>query len=170
MSALPPIYSTWDGEAWKPLPRFHNLVNAALTVGAVYSLVLHEQRSQASHNHEFAWIKEAWLNLPDHLAAQFPSPEALRKYALIKAGYCDLQTFVCGSRAEALRWAANIKPMDEFSIVEAHGTTVRRYTAQSQSRRAMGAQAFRDSKTKILEIIAAMLEVEPETLARERAA
>lgn len=169
MSALPPIYCEWDGEAWKPLPRFHNLANAALVVGEVYPLVVHEERSQASHNHEFAWLKEAWLNLPEHLAGQFPSPESLRKYALIKAGYCDLQTFVCGSRAEAMRWAANIRPMDEYSIVETQGSTVRRYTAQSQSKRAMGAEAFRDSKNKILDIIAGLLEVEPATLT-ERAA
>lgn len=167
---LPPIHCEWTGEAWKPLARFHNLVNAQLIVGEVYPLVINEERSPASHAHEFAWLKDAWLSLPESMATEFPSPEHLRKFALIKSGYCNMQTYVCGSKAEAMRWATNLRPLDEFSIVEVRGTTVVRFTAQSQSKRAMGREAFQDSKTKILEVVADMLSVSPEDLSRARAA
>ncbi|WP_216073446.1 hypothetical protein, partial [Acinetobacter baumannii] len=71
----------------------------------------------ASHNHEFAWLHEAWHSLPERYAEQFPSSEHLRKYALIQAGYSNSHSLVCGSKAEALRLAAFIRPMDEFAVV-----------------------------------------------------
>ena len=61
---------TWDGQAM--VPRSQRLADQAYTVGETYLLVPHEQRTSATHNHEFAWLKEAWLNLPEQYADQFP--------------------------------------------------------------------------------------------------
>lgn len=58
-------------------------------VGQVYFLEHREERSSASHAHYFACVADAWMNLPDALAERFPTPEALRKYALIMTGYRD---------------------------------------------------------------------------------
>ena len=92
------------------------------------------------------------------------SSEHLRKYALIKTGFCDTQTWVCGSKAEATRWAANMRPEDEYSIVVAQGNTVLRFIAKSQKMRAMGAQEFQASKTAIMDFIAGLLDVAPAEL------
>jgi hypothetical protein len=144
--------------------------DAFYTVGERYIMAPVCQRSDATHKHEFAWLREAWMSLPDHLAERFPSAEHLRKWALIRAGYSDSHTITCASKAEALRVAAFIRPIDEFAVVIASGATVTRYTAKSQSRRAMGAKEFQDSKTAIMEVVAQLLGVEPDALPQREAA
>lgn len=163
-----PVSFAWDGEVMKPLhPR---IADREYTVGEKYTLVPYEERSSASHNHEFAWLKEAWQSLPERLAERFPTSEHLRKWALIRAGYSDSHTIVCSSKAEAARIAAFIRPMDEFAVVNVQGATVTRYTAKSQSKRAMGAKEFYESKERIMEVVARMLNVGPQELPRARAA
>lgn len=131
-------------------------------VGEVYQLVEHHERSQSTHNHEFAAIADMWASLPERFKHEpwAQTPEHLRKYALIMTRFCDTQTFTCGSRAEAERWARNLRPLDEYSVVAVEGATVYRFTAQSQSRRAMGAKRFQESKTAILEYIEDLLGVD----------
>lgn len=168
--ACPPEPFEWDGEVMRPLRR--RRADAFYTVGERYILAPVSQRSDATHRHEFAWLREAWMSLPEHLA-ELPhcaSPEHLRKWALIRAGYSDSHTIVCSSKAEALRVAAFIRPIDEFAVVVTQGSTVTRYTAKSQSRRAMGAKDFQESKTKIMDVIARMLGVEPAQLPEHEAA
>jgi len=168
MDIFPPQHFEWNGEAMIPLhPR---RADKTFVVGQRYSLVQHEERSSASHNHEFAWLKEAWQSLPEHLAERFPTSEHLRKWALIRAGYSDSHTIVCSSKAEAARVAAFIRPMDEFAVVIVQNATVTRYTAKSQSKKAMGAKEFYESKERIMEVVARMLNVEPQELPRARAA
>lgn len=168
MDTFPPQHFEWNGEAMVPLhPR---RADKTFVVGQRYSLVQHEERSSASHNHEFAWLKEAWQSLPEHLAERFPTSEHLRKWALIRAGYSDSHTIVCSSKAEAARVAAFIRPMDEFAVVIVQNATVTRYTAKSQSKKAMGAKEFYESKERIMEVVARMLNVEPQELPQARAA
>lgn len=164
----PPVPFQWDGEVMKPLQP--KRADAFYTVGERYLMAPVCHRSDATHRHEFAWLREAWLSLPEHLAERFPTSEHLRKYALIRAGYSDSQTMTCASKAEALRVAAFIKPIDEFAVVTVQGPTVTRWTAKSQSKRAMGAKEFQESKTKIMEVIARMIGVEPGELPHQEAA
>jgi hypothetical protein len=165
MTAIYPLGFQWDGEAMIPLqPR---LADKYYVVGETYRMIPEEPRSTATHNHQFAEVAEAHSNLPEDLAVEFPTADHLRKYALIKAGYCDKASFVCSSKAEAVRLAAFLKPIDDYSIVTVDDCVVTRYTAQSQSRRAMGAKTFQDSKTAVLEIVAAMIGVQPEKLKSE---
>src|SRR5258708_5689576 len=96
-----PIAFEWDGEAMKPLQP--KLADKEYVVGERYTLAPFEQRSLATHNHEFAWLYEAWMNLPEALAEQYPSPEHLRKRALIDAGYYDEVAIDAGSKAAAIR-------------------------------------------------------------------
>lgn len=170
MSAGRPIAFEWTGEEMKPIhPK---LADKEYVVGERYTLAPYEERSIATHNHEFAWLHEAWLNLPERYQGEVfaQSSEHLRKYALIRAGYSDCASMPCASKAEALRVAAFIRPMDEFSIVTVNGTVVNRFTAKSQKRRAMGAKVFQESKTAIMDVIAQMIGVEPEQLSKARAA
>lgn len=144
----------------------------AFTVGDVYPLVEHHDRSQSTHNHEFAVLQDMWASIPERFSHEpwAQSPEHLRKFALIMCRFCDTQTYSCGSKAEAERWAANLRPLDEYSVVKVEGTTVYRFTAQSQSRRAMGAKLFQESKTAILEYIEDLLGLERGTPERSAAA
>lgn len=165
-----PLPMRWDGDAFAPLPRFAKAADREYVVGEVYHIVPVEERSMASHRQYFAAIREGWENLPEHYGERFQSPEALRKYALIKVGFCDSRSIVCASKAEAERIAAFIRPMDPFAIVVIDGATVTIYTAQSQSQKAMGRAKFQDSKTKVLDFIASMIGVSPDALSQSRAA
>ena len=159
-----PVPCTWDGEAFVPRSRFTKLCDKQFVVGADYPLIVHEERSGQSHKHYFATVADGWRNLPEDLAEDFPTSEHLRKYALIKAGYCDRRSIVCASKAEAQRVAAFIEPMDDFALVTVAEATVTVYTAQSQSQRAMGKKVFQASKVAVLDIIAAMIGTTPEAL------
>jgi hypothetical protein len=65
--ACPPEPFEWDGEVMRPLrPK---RADAFYTVGERYILAPVAQRSDATHKHEFAWLREAWMSLPDHLAS-----------------------------------------------------------------------------------------------------
>jgi hypothetical protein len=138
--------------------------------GERYTLVEFDDRSTASHNHEFAFVREAWASLPENFAERFQSPDALRKWALIRAGYSHSSSLLCESRAEAMRVAAFLKPMDDLAVVIVQGTTVTRYIAMSQSKRAMGAKEFYRSKEAIIEVIARMIDVSPQELKGVQAA
>lgn len=159
-----PVTYSWDGEAMVPLQHFGASCDRQFIVGETYQLIVHENRSQESHNHYFAAIHDAWMNLPELDSERFATAEHLRKWALIKAGYRDERSVVCASKAEALRVAAFIKPMDEFAVVLTHEAVVTVYTAQSQSKKAMGADAFQASKQKVLDVISAMIGVEQKAL------
>lgn len=170
MSEAPPILFAWDGEHMTPAsPHWARTADKHFVIGERYSLEEHLDRSSASHRHYFAAVNDAWQNLPDALAAEYPNAEKLRKHALIKAGYADSQTFVCTSRAEAFRLQQFLRPIDEFSIITTEGATVTRYTAKSQSQRAMGKEAFEKSKFAVLEILAQMIGTTPDELARNAA-
>lgn len=136
-------------------------------VDEVYPFVEWHDRSQASHDQQFAYIGELWASIPERFSNEpwAQSPDHLRKFALIKCRYCDTQTYTCGSRAEAERWARNLRPLDEYSIVSVEGTTVYRFTAQSQSKRAMGAKLFQESKSAIIEFIEDLVGIRNEAAA-----
>lgn len=162
-----PLPFRWTGEAMAPMRR--KAADATFVVGQIYRLEAVEERSAASHNHYFAAIAEGWRNLPEIEMERFPSPDFLRKWCLIKAGYRDERTLVCSSKAEAQRIAAFVKPMDEFAVVTVSESVVRVWTAKSQSMRAMGKADFQKSKDDVLSLIAAMIGVSPDQLQREGA-
>lgn len=160
---IPPLGWHWDGEHATPLrPR---LADQHLTVGETYVFVEHQERSQASHNHYFALLADLWGNLPDDMLAEYPNAEAFRKKLLVRAGYADERSFVCASKAEAQRFAAFLRPMDEYAVVVVREAVVRVYTAQSQSRKAMGAKVFQESKEKVLDAARALLGIEEKAAA-----
>lgn len=158
MNALVPIKFGWNGEAMVPSnPFWARKSDQQFVIGQVYNLVDEPERSSKSHRHYFSCVNEAWANLPPHLADQHPTADHLRRRALIEAGYCDNKTIVCSSKAEALRVAAFVKPIDCFAVVTVRDNVVTHSTAHSQSTRAMGAAKFQLSKDATLEIISAMI-------------
>lgn len=168
---MTPILFSWDGEVMRPVGHvWAKRADKEFVIGEAYTLDQHFERSTASHRQYFAAVNEAWKNLPEALAADFPSMEHLRHYALIKAGFCDSNTLVCSSKAEAIRVAAFIRPNDEYSIVTVSGLTVTRFVAKSQSYRAMPGGEFERSKEAVLGIVSAMIGTTPAELKKAEAA
>lgn len=159
-----------DGEFRTVSSFWASRADRAFVVGEVYRMVEHHDRSMNSHRHFFAAINEAWKNLPDELLDEYPTPEVLRKKALIRKGYRDERTLVCSSKAEAQRVAAFIVPTDEYAVVTFRDAVVRVWTAQSQSVKAMGAKDFQQSKSDVLDFIADLLGVSTDELAKAEAA
>lgn len=154
-----PFISTWDGESFIPLQRFARQCDREFVIGQQYRLVENEERSRASHNQYFASIHEAWLNLPEEIAHRFPSPDHLRRWALIQAGYRNERTIVAGSPDAANEIAAFIEDIDDYAVVVVHGNLVSHCTAKSQSTKAMGKTVFQDSKRKVLDVISNLIGV-----------
>ena len=155
-----PIIFRWDGDAMVPVNRrFAKACDERFVVGAEYPLEAYEHRSSASHRHYFAAIYEAWSSLPEGMGDRFPNPEHLRKFALIRCGYRDERTIVAASKAEALRLAAFIRPMDDFAIVTTDGATVTVWTAKSQNLRSMDKATFYKSKEAVLCYLGSLLSV-----------
>jgi hypothetical protein len=161
---MAPFMFYWHEGAMIPRNISRKLCDRTFVEGATYPLVVQEPRSRASHNHYFAAIEKGWHNLGEQIAGEFPTAEHLRKHALIAAGFADKRSLVCASKAEAVRTAAFVRPMDEYAVVTATHAVVTIYTAKSQSVRAMGRKHFEDSKRAVLDVIAAMVGVEPEAL------
>jgi hypothetical protein len=162
------ILFRWDGEAMRPANSLAKAkAEAQFTVGERYPLEEHRERSKRSHDHYFACVTEVWKNLSDEALLEFPTPEHLRKRALIRAGYRTERTITFETREEASRVAAFLKPKDEFAFVTVHGSTVVELTAKSQSERAMKPDEFQRSKDAVLQVLSEMIGIDVTTLRRE---
>jgi len=130
-------------------------------------LTFDEERSAISHAHYFAVIGNAWANLPEDLAADFPTAEHLRKWALIKAGYiAGTHTTVCRSGAEARRWAMFSRQVDKYAIAVVQDRIVTVHQAASQSLEAMGKVKFQKSKDAVFGVLSQLLGVDVTELER----
>jgi len=151
-----PILFIWNGEAFWPLgSQSRKQCDEHYVVGAKY---------RKTHNHYFAALSEAWKNLPELMSERFPTPEHLRKYALIKIGLYDSRSIVAANKTQARELARFIQPMDEFSIVTTQDNTVTIYTAKSQSARAMSRADFAKSKQAVLDFVAGLIGTSPNQL------
>lgn len=166
MTALPIQYQ-WDGEAMVPASRFWaREADKQFVVGQRYRMAEEHDRSTATHNHEFAFIASAWDSFPDELKEQFPSPEHLRKFGLIRKGFCITKQYAFPSAAEAKRFAAGLSEhVDEYTLVVVDRGVVTVSNAMSQSKKAMGKERFQASKQALLEYVAEISGIEPEALA-----
>lgn len=160
-----PMWFQWSDDEVL-VPRSKVVAAQHFVIGQYYRMGEVEERSETSHRHEFAFLREAWKNLPENLAPLYPSPEHLRKRALIDAGWYDEQIIDAGNNAVAIRIAAVARGYDEFALISVTENLVIIRTAKSQSRRKMNKQDWQKSKTAVLEIVSAMIGVEPSELSR----
>lgn len=171
MSGAIPIEAVFDGDVFRPINSWWVArARKHFTVGEVLHLVDEPERSSRSHNHFHAAIKNAWDSLPPLMTERFPSPTHLRKYALVKAGYFHSQSMPCGTPEAAKRFAAFVKPLDEFSIVIAKGSMVTVYTAKSTAYRSMPKDEFQKAKDASLAVIAEMIGVSSRELQAQQGA
>jgi hypothetical protein len=155
----------WNGAAMIPVRP--DAARGVYELGRKYWLDEVSERSWISHSHEFAWVAAAWDNLPEPLQDKFPTPEALRKAALIATGWCREVVIDAGSKPGAQRVAGYVSGRDEFSQVVVRGATVIVRTARSQRMRGhdrMDRKEFEDSKQAILGWISELIGVSAEDL------
>lgn len=158
-----PINFRFDG--YRMLPVDLDACRQVYQAGKTYRLKEHAERTGKSHRHYFACVKTAWQNLPEKLTPRFPSPEHLRKYALIKSGYCDHRTVVCNTKEDALQLLAVVEALDEYAVCSVQAQVVSIWTPASQSMAAMGKAEFETSKHKVLEYLAHLIGITVDELA-----
>lgn len=165
MSA-PPIPCLWTGSEFRPMPRFLSKARDAYGAGEIVTLAPIEERSEASHRQEFAWLREAWETLPDRLGDAYPSVEHLRKAALIMTGWCHTRDYPCPNRKEAVRLAAALKyELDAYTVVLIEDAVVRVCRAKSQAKNKMKAADFQASKSDIMRWVGDLIGVDPKVFA-----
>ena len=154
--AIPLIY-TGAGEFMASSPYHRKRCEQAYGLGEVVTVEVIGDRSEASHRHYFAVIADLWETLPETLAGDFPSSEHLRKYALIKAGYCKQRRLVLPTHEEALEAAAMVNELDTYALCEVSGCVLTVWVALSQRRKAMKGKMFEESKAAVLDTIRKMI-------------
>lgn len=165
-----PVIFQWDGEVMVPAGKaWMRRANERYVVGQRYQLTERLERSSASHQHLFAVLREAWLSLPDQLAAQFETPEHLRKWCLCKAGFADKRSIHASSVAEARKVAAFVRPMDSYAIVTTTENVITIWTAQSMDHRSMDRARFQEAKDGVLRVLGDLIDVAPATLEKQGA-
>lgn len=157
----------WKDGALIPEPRFARWCDEQFGEGEVIQLERHEDRSTNSHNHYFAALKTCWENLPDiEVQERFPTVEAMRKWALIKAGYYTESSIVADSPEQATAIAA-FMGRQEGQIIVVKENVIKKYNAKSQSYRSMDKDEFQKSKSDVLDVVAELIAVTRKRLEQE---
>jgi hypothetical protein len=164
---ITPMLYKWDGAAFTPTPYFKAQAEKQLQFGRTYRLEAVEIRSSESHKHYFACINTAFDNLPEAHANRWQTPDQLRKWALCQTPFRDTQEFHAPSHAEAIRLATHFAQLREFSVCEIRDNMVLRHTPHSQDYAQMADREFQASKSAVLDVLANILGVPAEDLARE---
>jgi hypothetical protein len=150
--------------AMVPLARYGNVAGRQFHEGEEYPLVVLEARSRSSHNHYFAAVGEAFQNLPENIAARWPTAEHLRKWVLIETGWFEEKEFEMPDQKSAYRLGKFIRTENDHARISIHaiGGGVHKVivrVAKSQSAAAMPKQTFEDSKRDVLDYLASMIDV-----------
>lgn len=160
--------------AMVPLPRFGNVCGRQYHDGEEYSLTPLEARSRSSHNHYFAAVHDGYQNLPEKIAARWPTEEHLRKWLLIETGWFDEKEFTCPDEDFAKKLGAFVRTENEYARISIHRPTgnhdhwkVIIRVAKSQSAQAMSKEPFEKSKRDVLDLLEALTAVPRGTLMRE---
>jgi hypothetical protein len=153
--------------AMVPLARYANVAARQYHEGEEYPLVPLEARSRASHNFYFASIHEGFQNLPEKIAARWPTEEALRHWILIETGWFEEDEFVFDSEAEAKAAMPKIRKRHVYARIMRKGSTLFVRYAKSQSAAAMGKAEFDASRKDVLELLDHMVGVPRGELKRQ---
>lgn len=145
--------------AMVPHPRFRPLCDRQYAVGEEYALVVNEEASTASRGHYFASLKEAWMNLPEEIAKQYPSVEYLRKKALVETGHATEHVVICDTETEAKRTANLARALSGYAVIVRSGNVVKIFEAVSQSAQAMNKEKFQKSKDDVLDYVSKLIGV-----------
>lgn len=159
-------------KAMVPLPRYGNVASRQFAEGEEYPLVVLEERSRASHGAYFAQVNEYFDQLPEKIAARWPTADHLRYWVLIETGWYEETDFPCPDELFLKRLITHIRkntPYARMSTIpmEKGGTRLIIRTAKSQSMAEMKKQAFEDSKKSVLDYLEHLTGIPVSTLKRE---
>lgn len=153
-----PLHYRWTGQAMTPTRPEKAM--REFEVGRVYALVQHEEISAVSRSHQHAELRDLWKNLPETISHLYPSPQHLRKRALVEGGFYDEEIVDCGTPEVAASVGALTRRHDDFAVIFVRDHLVIVRTAKSQAK--MNRKEFQASKEAVLEICREMVGVSKE--------
>ena len=159
----PPLGFIYEGQGnWGPATKWvASRSDGYYQIGTTYVLVEHSMRSTRSHNHYFASLHEMWSTLPEEHSKTYPTPEHLRKKALIATGWATHTDYPCDTSRDAIMLAGILAIKDEYCIVKISSDTVRCFSAMSQDYRSMNKEEFQRSKDDVLGFVSKLLGTQP---------
>ena len=116
-------------------------------------VLMHEdkERSSPSHRQFFAVLNDAYANLPEIEAKQYPTRDIFRGMALIETGHFNERKFCAVSEDEALRIAKFLQRDDgSIQVIATNGTWVVERSPVSQSFSRMDATTFQRVRDDVL--------------------
>lgn len=159
-----------------PHPRYDNVAARQYDLGEEHTLIIQEARSRKSHNAYFAQIHTAFENLPETIAARWPTEEHLRKWALIETGWFEEKDFDFegdDAKRDAERLGKFIRVEDDYVRIKIRKITPTHYKviirrAKSQAMNVMrDKETFEASKKAVLDLLEHMIGVASGTLKEE---
>lgn len=153
--------------AMVPALRYRRVAEKQFHVGDEYPLIVMQPRSRASHSQYFAAIGDGFENLPENIAARFPTAEHLRKWLLIETHWCTEKEFEFEGRdaeKQARRLALFIRTEDEHARISISKVSATKFKvivrkAMSQEHAAMDKETFQASKKDVLDLLEQLTDV-----------
>ena len=118
-----------------------------------------EDRDLRSHRHYFVSVREVWLNLPMAVAKRWPTPDHLRKWALIEEGYCSHAEIACKDGQAARVAAREFRVADQYSVIKVDADVGRIWRAEPQDSRSIGKPRLQKSKWDVINRLATLVGV-----------
>lgn len=150
---MPTATCLWDGKVLTPIRGHDDRISEIIKPGNRCVIEVDEERSSKSERHYFAAIREAWRSLPEEKYSTYETPKKLRKWALIRTGWCDVTDLSFETERQALMVASFTRKLDEYAVVIVKENIVRVYRAKSQKRSAMLNDEFKQSKNDVLDLL-----------------
>lgn len=138
-----------------PHPRFLALCGRQFALDEDYPLGPVEGVPSRSRGGFFAAVKEAWNNLPAE-DERFPTPEHLRKRALVAVGWATHAEYVMDTPKDAKNMARALRSSDEYAVIKVSGSVVSIWTAKSIKSGAITGAEFQVVKTQALDWVATL--------------
>lgn len=125
----------------------------------------------------FQWLGDgfaparAYQKLCDQyfVVGEWYSPEHLRKWCLIKAGFCDEKAIACKDHAQAVELATLLRQLDPYAVIKLGDDTIRIFTAHSQSMANADKETFARQKRAVFRELDDLIGVEHGTVTKQGA-
>jgi len=127
------VRCVWKDGAFHPKPEQAHRAGQIFREGQDYFLTVSVAHRAKARNMYHARIRELWHSLSEDDEKKFPSPSALRQFALISTGWWTLEEVRMPSPEAAERFAAYVQGLGQLKATEIDGNMVRVFTARSQS-------------------------------------
>lgn len=164
--------------AMLPIERFAVLAKREFEIGQMYRfgdvVVGGDVRSTQHHKRYFAALRDAFNNLPEKIAARWPTVEHFRHWLLIETNWKDEKEIHCEDETYAKRLATFVRSESPYARIRiltnpttGKKTIVMIERAMSQDYGAMDKETFKQSSDAVLDLAAHLIQVPRGTLLKE---